>query len=148
MLETREDVRTLAMEAARECIGSRGRLLSRVLTRRYDEALRPHGLRVTQFGLLVALAEVGPSSPNELIRRLEVDKSTLSRNIHRLTDDGLLHAGIDSHGYQWLALSEKGEAALAEALPTWKAVQQRVHEALGEEGEHALDALVERIKNI
>ena len=44
---------------ARDCIGLRLRLLSRVVTNHFDEALRSLGLKVSQMNILVATAKLG-----------------------------------------------------------------------------------------
>ena len=48
--------RTVAQRIASECLGRRARLLSRVVTRLFDEELRDHELKGSQLTLLVALA--------------------------------------------------------------------------------------------
>jgi hypothetical protein len=43
---------------ARECIAVRVRLLNRVITSLYDDALRPLGITVSQLNLLVAICRM------------------------------------------------------------------------------------------
>src|SRR2546425_10479862 len=48
---------------ARNCIAVRLRLLNRVVTNLYDDALRPLGLKVSQLNLLVVTAKLGLAQP-------------------------------------------------------------------------------------
>src|SRR5262245_59448709 len=66
---------------AAECLAVRLRALNRAVSALYDDALRPHGLRVGQLNLLVAVARLGPAKPGDLCRFLCMEKSTLSRDV-------------------------------------------------------------------
>ena len=54
-----------------DCIAVRVRLINRVITALYDEAMRPHGLRVSQGNILVAVARRGEARPAEICRSCE-----------------------------------------------------------------------------
>ena len=74
----------------RDCLAARVRLLNRRVLRMYDEALRPLGIKVTQLNVLVVLSRLGPQSPTEVTHVLDMEKSTLSRNVERLRLRGLV----------------------------------------------------------
>src|SRR5260370_39653265 len=67
-----------------ECRGFRARLLSRVITAVYDDALAEGGLKVSQFSVLNAIASREETRPAELAKVLGMDESTLSRNVARM----------------------------------------------------------------
>ena len=69
---------------AQECVASRLRMLNRVITNIYDEALRPIGLKVSQMNILVAAAKMGTARPLAVCAYLHLDVSTLSRNVERM----------------------------------------------------------------
>ena len=48
---------------AHECIAVRVRLINRVITALYDEALRPFELRISQANILAAIAKMGEARP-------------------------------------------------------------------------------------
>ena len=73
---------------AADCLSVRVRLLSRTITAIYDDALRPLGLTAGQLNVLVVIAKRGPISPGEIARRLNMEKSTVSRNLARMRDNG------------------------------------------------------------
>ena len=68
---------------ARTCIAVRLRLLNRVVTNLYDDALRPLGLKVSQLNILIVTAQLGLARPAQVCEILQLDASTLSRNVNR-----------------------------------------------------------------
>ena len=73
-----------------ECLGSTARLLSRVISGVYDDALAKVGLKVSQFSLLNAITNNKDAGPAELAKSLAMDESTLSRNVARMCIRGWL----------------------------------------------------------
>src|SRR3954449_13050615 len=69
---------------AGECVAVRLRMLNRVITNIYDNALRPLDLKVSQMNILVAAAKMGTARPTEVCQYLHLDVSTLSRNVERM----------------------------------------------------------------
>ncbi len=63
------------------CMCASFRRASRALTQLYDEALRPVGLRATQFTILQALSLTGEVSQGELAQILAMDSTTLTRTL-------------------------------------------------------------------
>src|SRR5712691_12742993 len=63
------------------CMCARFRRASRALTQLYDEALRPLGLRATQFTILQALSLAGEVSQGHLGEMLAMDSTTLTRTL-------------------------------------------------------------------
>src|SRR5262249_56201217 len=77
------------------CVCNKTRTAARVVTRFYDEALRPARLRATQFALLVALGDDGAMSIAALAKLMAMDRSTLTRNLRPLETGGLVTRGDD-----------------------------------------------------
>ena len=61
MSRNRDDA--LIETVSRECIANKVRLLNRAVTAIYDEALRPHGLKISQMSVLVTVAKMGTVAP-------------------------------------------------------------------------------------
>lgn len=113
---------------AAECIAVRLRMLNRVITRVYDDALRPLGLRSTQLNILVATARLGVARPADLCDRLQIETSTLSRNVERMKTNGWLEVVDDADGRaQPIRLTRKGRGLLERAKPKWDTAQQQVN---------------------
>ena len=114
------------------CACHRIRMAARAVTRRYDEALRPCGLRATQVSLLAAVALEGAISIAALARTVGMDRSTLTRNLAPLEAEGLL--AIGGEGFRrsrTLAITAKGRAKLARALPLWQKAQRALKGEMG-----------------
>jgi len=121
-----------AASHAAACACGRLRRATRALTQRYDDAMAPAGLRVTQFSLLRTLARRGPARITELAAALLLDRTALSRNLDPLAARGLVAivAGRDARTRE-VALTPAGDAALRAALPHWQRAQAEVAARLG-----------------
>jgi DNA-binding MarR family transcriptional regulator len=117
---------------ASECIAVRLRMLNRVVTNIYDDALRPLGLKVSQMNILVAAAKIGTARPAEVCDRLQLDVSTLSRNVERMKARGWLEVVPDEDGRaQPFRLTVQGRRLLERAVPAWRTAQERAKTLLG-----------------
>ena len=120
---------------ARDCIAVRLRLLNRVVTNFYDDALRPLGLKVSQLNLLVVAAKLALARPTEVCDLLQLDTSTLSRNVERMRAKGWLEVVPDGDARtQPFRLTAQGRRLLERAVPAWEQAQQQAGELLGEDG--------------
>lgn len=138
--------REAAQAMARECLGSRARILSRSITRIFDERFRAFDITGAQLYLLGAIGYFGPKSPAELARALSMDKSTLSRNLQRLVDRTLIE--IDNSGPgrgQTVHMTAEGGELLIRVQPAWTEAQDRVRELLGADDADLLVLLGNRL---
>jgi DNA-binding MarR family transcriptional regulator len=124
-----------ALDIATNCLASRVRTLDRVLGRIYDGALRSHGVTGAQLGMLVAVALAGPTTPTWVGQRLELEKSTVSRNLARLRAAGLVS---DEDG---LRVTPRGDVVIRAAYPAWRQAQRQARAALGAQPLRLLSAL-------
>lgn len=115
------------------------RKAARAMTQHFDERLKPSGLLVTQFTILVTVGSVKAGTINELAEILVMDRTTLTRNLKPLEREGWLTSepGHDQRT-RVITLTEAGEAVVAKALPLWKQAQSVVEETLGQSRWHAL----------
>ncbi|MEZ5774383.1 MAG: MarR family winged helix-turn-helix transcriptional regulator [Hyphomicrobiaceae bacterium] len=117
--------------------------MSRIITRIYDDALRPLGLTASQFTLLTAVAQQDSITAAEIGYDLDIEKSTLSRNLKRLVALKLIimdpPAGRRGRG---LHLTPAGTSAIQSAYPIWADTQERVETALGDQSTDTFDKLL------
>jgi len=108
------------------------RKTTRRVTQAYDSALRPTGLRTTQFSLLAHLNSRPPIPISVLADEMELERTTLSRNLGPLREAGLLtlRPGRDAR-VQEVSITEAGRRRHEEALPLWADIQQRVADLMG-----------------
>jgi DNA-binding MarR family transcriptional regulator len=108
----------------RNCRCLEARRRARALTRLYEQKLRPHGLRATQFSILAALALKGPTAVGELAEALGLDRTTLTRSASLLERNGWVAADRAGDARRRpLKLTQPGRKRLEEALPAWQSAQ-------------------------
>ncbi len=139
----------IAEMTAGTCVATRVRQLSRIVTRVYDDAMRPHGITGSQFTLLTQLAARDSITAVEIGQDLDIEKSTLSRNLKRLLALGLIildpPAGRRGRG---LHLTPKGEGIIRSAYAVWQEAQRRTLTALGPESRSLLDGLLQQAEKL
>jgi len=131
---------------ARTCIAVRLRLLNRVVTNLYDDALRPLGLKVSQVNILVVAAKLGLARPAQVCDILQLDTSTLSRNVERMVAKGWLEVvpGEDART-QPFRLTAQGRRLVEKAVSAWEEAQRQATELLGDEGMALLDKAAKKL---
>ncbi len=104
------------------CIAVRLRLLNRVVTNFYDDALRPLGLKVSQLNILIVTARLGLVRPTQVCEILQLDTSTLSRNLERMRAHGWLEVvPAEDARAQPFRLTSHGKRLIEKAFPAWAA---------------------------
>jgi DNA-binding MarR family transcriptional regulator len=116
------------------CMCGNFRRTSRALTQLYENALRPLGLRATQFTILQALSLAGEVSQRQLGEMLAMDSTSLTRTLAIMRRQGWIteRSGEDRRE-RLLSLGSAGEKKLARVLPVWEKVQARLRGELGEQ---------------
>ncbi len=105
---------------------------ARAVTRAYDNALRPAGLRATQLSVLVAIAQEEAVSIAALAEYMGMDRSTLTRNLQPLIKDNLVVLGGEGwRRSRMVSITAKGRERMKKALPFWREAQKTLRETLG-----------------
>ena len=114
------------------CAGANLRRAARVATQLYEEALRPSGVRATQFTLLQALRQAPGISQKQLGELLGIDSTTLTRTLAGLRRKAWLrsHPGEDRRELR-LSLTPAGLREFRRVAPYWETAQKRLRQALG-----------------
>jgi DNA-binding MarR family transcriptional regulator len=121
---------TKSVEAA--CLGGCVRKLNRMVTAIYDGALANAGLKTSQFSVLVSVSNRKQARPAELTKHLQLDESTLSRNVDRMCARGWLRLVQDADRRSHLIeVTDKGQALIRKSLPAWQKAQAEVNRLLG-----------------
>jgi len=129
-----------------KCLCARTRRAARALTRLYEEHLRAAELTPPQFGLLSVLAERAGLAQIELAEALDLDQTTLSRNLKLLIAKKWVRRGRSAEDRRQVAYSitATGLEVRRAALPHWQRAQEQMRRTLGVEFDAAL-ALLERV---
>ena len=129
----------LIEEVTQNCLLTRTRMISRVITSIYDQALRPYDVNSSQFSMLVVIAKMQGASRSELGRANHLERSTSTRNLQLLLDQGWVTEQAPTHGRSRpIFLSAAGRELLATAMPAWRGAQETARKLLGESGAGAL----------
>src|SRR5262249_11059441 len=131
---------------SRTCIAVRLRLLNRVVTNFYDDALRPLGLKVSQLNILIVTAKLGLARPAQGCEILQLEASTLSRSVKALQKRGWLEVVPDEDARtQPFRLTAQGRRLIEKAVPAWEQAQRQATELLGGEGIALLDRAARKL---
>jgi DNA-binding MarR family transcriptional regulator len=142
-------ISAIAEATSETCLATRVRQLSRIVTRVYDDALRPLGITGSQYTLLAQLAARDAITAVEIGHDLDIEKSTLSRNLKRLLSLG--HIAMDppaGRRGRGLHLTPKGQAVLKEAFPIWQDAQKKTVGAMGSDSRSVLDGLLSQAETL
>ena len=126
-------MKQLTSDVAGLCACRKMRETSRKITRMYDEALRPAGIKCTQFSLLSVVARQDQATLTELAGVLGMERTTLSRNLGPLERKGLIE--VSAEGYRRARsanITDKGVVVMEKALPLWRLAQRSLKRRLGE----------------
>ena len=142
-----EHMQAMIDKMANECVAVRLRMLNRVITNIYDDALRSLDLKVSQMNILVAAAKMGTARPIEVCEHLHLDVSTLSRNVERMKARGWLEVEPDEDDgrSQPFRLTPQGRKLLEKAVPAWSEAQKQVKKVLGGEFVEQLNQAMKRV---
>ena len=116
------------------CLCANFRRTVRALTQLYEDALRPLGLRGTQFTILQALSLAVEVSQGQLGDILALDSTTLTRTLAIMDRRRWIERRRGRDGREWrLSLSKAGRKEFERVLPEWERVQERLHKQLGDQ---------------
>jgi DNA-binding MarR family transcriptional regulator len=135
-----------ADRVACECIAVRVRMINRVITALYDEALRTFAVKISQANILSAVAHLGKARPGAVSRILRIDKSTLSRDVELMKHNGWLESDPPAGGRnQTIKLTPQGAKLLARIHPSWEKAQAEAKLMIGDDGETDLHQMALRL---
>jgi DNA-binding MarR family transcriptional regulator len=132
------------VERPRGCTNLKLRQLMRRVAQRYDAEVGQVGLKGTQYSLLSHVVKLGPIRPVDLAAGMNIDASTLSRNLKPLVAAGWLaqEAGPDARS-RLVRATDAGRDKRTEAQRRWRVAQESLNAALGAQRVVALHALID-----
>lgn len=129
----------IARDMLETCVAGRVRQISRVVSARYDDALRDHGVTANQLTILCLFAVLGPSRSVDIEPYLASEQSTLSRNLARMIDKSWVRKTGDADGRAHrLALTPKGKRVIEAVHGDWQDAQDWARKLLGNPGIESL----------
>jgi DNA-binding MarR family transcriptional regulator len=127
------------------CTNLKLRQASRLVTRHYESFIRASGLKITQYSLLSHAVKLGPLRAGELAAVMQLDASTLTRNLQPLLEQGWLQvrAADGDARSRVVEATAAGIELRQQAQRAWKRAQLALNERLGVERVVRLHALLD-----
>lgn len=123
---------SLIDELARDCLAFRVRLIGRAVTSIYDHAVERHGVSIAQVNLMAAIGKIGICSPIKLAKVLQLERSTVSRNVDLLIRNGWVEVvRSDAKGVRSVTLTDSGHAKIESMMDDWRMAQKETKRLLG-----------------
>ena len=102
------------------------RAAARRLTREYDEALQPLGIKMTQFSVLAFIKYGAPKSITKMADMMAMERTSLVRTLNLLEKNGYVHMGPEGYRREReITLTQDGKTVFTKALPLWESVQAK-----------------------
>ena len=114
-----------------ECVLLHTVMAARVLTRRYDDRLRPFGVTLAQFFVLATVSNNPGETVSALADRIAMDRTTLSRNLALLEQKGLVARNQAARGNaRTCELTPRGADLLSDLVPHWRTASDELSSLL------------------
>ncbi len=122
-----------ALQVTKKCLAGKMKTVDRIITKIYDDAMRPHGLRVTQFYLLAHAIRNDCFRQADVCAALQINDSTMSRNIQRMKANGWLE-NVESEDKRetLFQITSLGLQTFRKAEKAWKKAQKQTDELVGD----------------
>ena len=130
--------------APQGCTNFKLRQLTRLVSQHCEPHFADSGLKTTQYSLLAHIDVLGPIAPGELARRMDLDASTLTRNLQLLLAGGWVDMlpGEDARS-RLVQVTAEGHAKRMAMKADWKRAQLSLNEHLGDARVQRLHALLD-----
>lgn len=126
------------------CSAKKLRQLSRRVSQHFDLTLAQAGLKTTQYSMLSQILTLGPLRPGDLAHTMEMDASTLTRNLQPLVAQEWVTVGPGEDGRSRLvSITALGRKKRAQSQREWKRAQLAFNERMGEELVRRLHAIID-----
>ena len=120
-------------EIVLDCLAVRVRMIARAVSSLYDHAVAGHGVSIAQVNLLAAIGKLGVCSPIFLGDLLQLERSTVSRNLALLIKNGWVEAvSSDAKGLREVRLTSLGLEKINSVMDDWRTAQDQARKLLGD----------------
>jgi DNA-binding MarR family transcriptional regulator len=126
------------------CLAAKAILSMRSLTNIYKKHLKKHDITQSQLGIMIMLGHCQKIPQADLGRMLLLERSTVSRDLKRLIENGYLkrQGAVNKLNIE---ITEKGMGHLEAILPDWEKARSESEIVLGEDGMQALDLVLAKL---
>lgn len=139
---------TSAIDISEQCLCYKMRSASRTITRIYDEHFKQAGIKANQFTMLVAISVMQPASITALAEQLNMERTTLTRNLSPLEKDTLVVIKSGKGRTRYVSLTPSGTQLIEAVKPLWSQAQEKIKHALGQSEVSALSKISKDINQL
>lgn len=133
--------------AACHCLNLRR--ASQSMTDYYNTALAPSNINLTQYSLLKTLRKLEPVNVSALAKAMQLDRTTLVRNLKSIMDKGyIIDLALSAKRDRQLQVTEKGQETLEAAAILWNNAQENIQAYLGQDNLAVLTALLFQVETM
>ena len=141
------DAKRIAEEVLSQCVAGRTLQIARIVASRYEQSLADTGVTPQQLTLLSMICKMGAPSASAMLPFLQMDQSTLSRNLDRMIAKGWLNGAPDEQDarVRCYSVTDTGSQALLDAHSAWKESQAWAQASLGTTGAEDLKTIAHHL---
>jgi len=137
-------------EVAHDCMFAKLRHVSRYVTTVYTKELKNVGLTPVQSSMMTAIKLLENANINTLSDALNMDRTTINRNLKPLIRDEIVYMGEgEDKREKTVSLSNKGEDIYNRGYENWKIAQAKLQEKIGKDTwvkmSSVLDEVIQKI---
>ena len=119
------------------------------ISKLYDHELSVLDIKITQYSALKNIQALGNPSVNELSKKLDLERTTVLRNIDKLKKMDLIsYKKNDVYKVKVISLTVNGKKKLNEAKVIWKKTQQKFLNAFGLNNKNQFDSFMNKISKL
>jgi len=141
-----DKVSRLVKKLFKECIAIRIRLINRLVTNEFDRELEKHGITTSQVSILGYLLLIQGGSPSEICKGLQIEKSTVSRNLARLKERGwIIAAESRNDRSKRVTVTKAGIQTFERMFPSWEKALNKTKGMLGTSNVKLLNKITKKL---
>ena len=119
------------------------------ISKLYDNELSVLDIKITQYSALKNIQALGNPSVNELSKKLDLERTTVLRNLDKLKKMDLIsYKKNDVYKVKVISLTVNGRKKLNDAKVIWGKTQQKFLNAFGLSNKNQFDSLMNKISKL
>ena len=119
------------------------------ISKLYDRELSVLHIKITQYSVLKNIQALGNPSVNELSKILDLERTTVLRNLDKLKKMDLIsYKKNDVYKVKVISLTVNGKKKLNEAKVIWEKTQQNFLNAFGLNNKNQFDSFMNKISKL
>lgn len=124
------------------CLSGKISRIGRITANIFRKHIKEFGLSNSQMSLLFVLSKRENLTQKDICDILYMEKSTLTRNLKRLVDQGY----VSKQNFPAINITDHGKSLLEKAIPGWNQAMEEIRSLLQNDGEEAVNNILTKLK--